>query len=179
MRPTAAVAAAAARESLSFSACCKAAKACAHSAANADSATTVLRRTAESESASSAISAAIISGDRAPIRPSASAALLLTRDTNLSRRNGETGCRQPATVRSICGDLPKLLRAMGFRDQTRNLSCVIGFGSELWDRLFGQPRPAELHPFREVPRRVAPCHLPRTVICFFTSPASARISVSN
>jgi putative iron-dependent peroxidase len=55
-----------------------------------------------------------------------------------------------ATVRSICGDLPKLLRAVGFRDQTGNLSCVIGFGSELWDRLFGAPRPAELHPFREI-----------------------------
>jgi porphyrinogen peroxidase len=55
-----------------------------------------------------------------------------------------------ATVRSICGDLPKLLRAVGFRDQTGNLSCVLGFGSELWDRLFGQPRPAELHPFREI-----------------------------
>ena len=55
-----------------------------------------------------------------------------------------------AAVRSICGDLPKLLRAVGFRDRTGNLSCVIGFGSELWDRLFGQPRPAELHPFREI-----------------------------
>jgi porphyrinogen peroxidase len=26
---------------------------------------------------------------------------------------------------------------------------VIAFGSEAWDRLFGAPRPAELHPFRE------------------------------
>src|SRR6202046_5032614 len=25
----------------------------------------------------------------------------------------------------------------------------MGFGSEAWDRLFGSPRPAELHPFRE------------------------------
>jgi putative iron-dependent peroxidase len=53
-------------------------------------------------------------------------------------------------VRSFCGDLPALLRAVGFRDIEGNLSCVMGIGSEAWDRLFGQPRPAELHPFREI-----------------------------
>ena len=26
----------------------------------------------------------------------------------------------------------------------------MGFGSSAWDRLFGEPRPAELHPFREI-----------------------------
>src|SRR5580704_8480219 len=52
-------------------------------------------------------------------------------------------------VRSFCGDLPGLLRAVGFRDIEGELSCVMGIGSEAWDRLFGQPRPAELHPFRE------------------------------
>jgi porphyrinogen peroxidase len=36
-----------------------------------------------------------------------------------------------------------------FRDLEGQLSCVMGFGSEAWDRLFGSPRPAELHPFRE------------------------------
>src|SRR5450755_3499853 len=29
-------------------------------------------------------------------------------------------------------------------------SCVMSFGSAAWDRLFGPPRPAELHPFREI-----------------------------
>src|SRR3984893_6935937 len=53
-------------------------------------------------------------------------------------------------VRSFCGDLPALLRAVGFRDIEGNLSCVMGIGSDAWDRLFGQPRPAELHPFREI-----------------------------
>jgi putative iron-dependent peroxidase len=53
-------------------------------------------------------------------------------------------------IRSFCGDLPALLRAVGFRDIEGNLSCVMGFGSDAWDRLFGQPRPAELHPFREI-----------------------------
>jgi porphyrinogen peroxidase len=55
-----------------------------------------------------------------------------------------------AAVRSFCGDLPALLRAVGFRDIEGNLSCVMGIGSEAWDRLFGEPRPAELHPFREI-----------------------------
>jgi len=53
-------------------------------------------------------------------------------------------------VRSFCGDLSALLRAVGFRDIEAGLSCVLGFGSEVWDRLFGPPRPAELHPFREI-----------------------------
>jgi porphyrinogen peroxidase len=54
------------------------------------------------------------------------------------------------TLRSFCGDLAALLRAVGFRDIEAGLSCVFGFGSEAWDRLFGPPRPAELHPFREI-----------------------------
>ena len=53
-------------------------------------------------------------------------------------------------VRALCGDLSSLLRAIGFRNPDRRLSCVMGFGSAAWDSLFGQPRPAELHPFREI-----------------------------
>jgi len=53
-------------------------------------------------------------------------------------------------IRSFCGDLPALLRAVGFRDIEAGLSCVLAFGSDAWDRVFGSPRPAELHPFREI-----------------------------
>lgn len=53
-------------------------------------------------------------------------------------------------VRSLCGDLASLVRAVGFRSAAAGLSCVAGFGSEAWDRLFGPPRPAELHAFREI-----------------------------
>jgi putative iron-dependent peroxidase len=60
------------------------------------------------------------------------------------------GADNEAAVRSLCGDLAALLRAIGFRETAENLSCVMGFGSEAWDRLFGEPRPAELHPFREI-----------------------------
>ena len=61
-----------------------------------------------------------------------------------------SGPENRAAVRSLCGDLGGLLRAVGFRDQEGQLSCVIGFGSDAWDPLFGLPRPAELHPFREI-----------------------------
>jgi putative iron-dependent peroxidase len=54
-----------------------------------------------------------------------------------------------AAVRAFCADLPALLRSVAFRDLQGQLSCIIGFGSDAWDRLFGDPRPAELHPFRE------------------------------
>src|SRR5579863_2017151 len=54
-----------------------------------------------------------------------------------------------AAVLSLCADLSGLLRAVGFRDIEASLSCIMGIGSSAWDRLFGSPRPAELHPFRE------------------------------
>jgi porphyrinogen peroxidase len=59
------------------------------------------------------------------------------------------GADHRATLRAFCGDLAGLFRAVEFRDLEAGLSCVMGFGSDAWDRLFGLPRPAELHPFRE------------------------------
>ena len=55
-----------------------------------------------------------------------------------------------ATVRSFCADLPGIFRAVDFRRIEAGLSCVAGFGSDVWDKIFGNPRPAELHPFREI-----------------------------
>jgi porphyrinogen peroxidase len=60
------------------------------------------------------------------------------------------GADNRATLLSFCADLSALLRAVEFRDIEAGLSCVMGIGSDAWDRLFGPPRPAELHPFREV-----------------------------
>jgi len=60
------------------------------------------------------------------------------------------GPESRAAVRSFCGQLAALIRAVDFRDLEAGLSCVMGVGSEAWDRLFGNPRPAELHPFREI-----------------------------
>ena len=53
-------------------------------------------------------------------------------------------------VRAACGALPGLVRAVGQRDVHGQLSCVAAFGSDAWDRLFGPPRPAELHTLAEV-----------------------------
>lgn len=54
------------------------------------------------------------------------------------------------TVRALCADLSSLLRAVSFRDLDGQLSCIMGVGSDAWDRLFGAPRPKNLHPFREI-----------------------------
>src|SRR5271156_908353 len=59
------------------------------------------------------------------------------------------GPEAETAVRSLCTDMANLLRAVGFRDLGGRLSCIMSFGSEVWDRLFGELRPAELHPFRE------------------------------
>ena len=67
-----------------------------------------------------------------------------------------SGPENRAAVRSFCADVGGLIRAVEFRDLEAGLSCVIGIGSDAWDRLFGKPRPAELHPFREV--RAGPRH---------------------
>ena len=55
-----------------------------------------------------------------------------------------------ATVRSFCGDLSGIFRAVEMRDLEAGLSCIMSIGSDAWDRLFGSPRPAMLHPFREI-----------------------------
>jgi len=53
-------------------------------------------------------------------------------------------------VLSLCADLAALLRAVGFRELEAALSCIMGFGSSAWDRLFDSPRPAELRPLHEI-----------------------------
>src|SRR5246500_2586229 len=54
------------------------------------------------------------------------------------------------TVRSFCGDLSGIFRAVEMRDLEAGLSCIMSIGSDAWDRLFGSPRPAMLHPFPEI-----------------------------
>lgn len=60
------------------------------------------------------------------------------------------GEQNAAAVRALCGDLAGFVRAVGFRDLDGGLSCVMGFGSDAWNQLFGDPRPKDLHPFREI-----------------------------
>ncbi len=61
-----------------------------------------------------------------------------------------SGPENDAAVRSFCADFSALVRAIEFRDVEAGFCCVMGIGSDAWDRLFGDPRPAELHPFREI-----------------------------
>jgi len=57
---------------------------------------------------------------------------------------GEAACRD------VLGDWAALERSVGFRAPGPPLACVAAVGSRAWDRLFAGPRPAELHPFREL-----------------------------
>ena len=60
------------------------------------------------------------------------------------------GAENIRAVRAFCGDLAGIVRAVGFRHLDGGLSCVMGFGSDAWERLFGARRPKDLHPFREI-----------------------------
>ena len=57
---------------------------------------------------------------------------------------GEAACRD------LLAGWAGLGRAVGFRAPDAPVACVAGIGSDAWDRLFSGPRPAELHPFREL-----------------------------
>jgi porphyrinogen peroxidase len=60
-------------------------------------------------------------------------------------------------LRDLLADASGLVRSVGFRSPPDALSCIVGLGSRLWDRLFGLPRPMGLHPFVELngPRHAA------------------------
>jgi putative iron-dependent peroxidase len=54
-------------------------------------------------------------------------------------------------VRELFADVSGLVRSVGFRSPEDTLTCVVGIGSELWDRMFGGgPRPAVLHVLGEI-----------------------------
>jgi putative iron-dependent peroxidase len=55
-----------------------------------------------------------------------------------------------ARVREVLGAVGDLVKNVGFRDLGGRLSCVVGIGSALWDRLSPGRRPAELRPFAPI-----------------------------
>jgi putative iron-dependent peroxidase len=61
-------------------------------------------------------------------------------------------------VSDLLADLSGLQRSVAFRLPEGQLQAVAAIGSDAWDRLFAGPRPAGLHPFRELdgPRHRAP-----------------------
>ncbi len=59
-------------------------------------------------------------------------------------------------VRGVLADVGGIRRAVGFRVPEARLSCVVGIGSDLWDRMYGAPRPAQLH---ALPTFTGPVHV--------------------
>jgi putative iron-dependent peroxidase len=55
-----------------------------------------------------------------------------------------------ATVRETVSGMDDLVKTVGFRDLGGHLSCVVGIGRQLWDRLMPGVRPAELEVFPTV-----------------------------
>jgi porphyrinogen peroxidase len=54
-----------------------------------------------------------------------------------------------APVRDLLADVGGLTRSVGFRIPEGELTCVAGVGADVWGRLFGRDRPAELHTLPE------------------------------
>ena len=53
-------------------------------------------------------------------------------------------------VRGALAEVSGLTRAVDFRVPEAQLSCVAAIGAGVWDRLYGAPRPAHLHPFAPI-----------------------------
>jgi putative iron-dependent peroxidase len=89
------------------------------------------------------------------LAPLTSAAIFLV----VTMRPGEEG---DAAMRAMGEDIGALVRSIGFRDLEGQLSCVVGIGSDAWDRIVApahpRSRPRWLHGFRaiEAGPRVAP-----------------------
>jgi len=62
-----------------------------------------------------------------------------------------------AAARDLLTDVETLVRSVGFRIPEGGLTCAVGAGAAVWDRLLGSPRPKALHRFEPVvgPRHTA------------------------
>ena len=60
---------------------------------------------------------------------------------------------EPTAFAKVCSTLDglnDLVKTVGFRDLPARLSCVVGIGRDLWDRLHLDSRPKELRPFAPI-----------------------------
>ncbi len=87
---------------------------------------------------------------------------------------------EPAALKRVCAaldGLDDLVKTVGFRDLSAQLSCIVGIGRDLWDRLRLDGRPKELKTFARIegPVHAAPStpgdllfHIrsERTDVCF-------------
>jgi porphyrinogen peroxidase len=54
------------------------------------------------------------------------------------------------TIRSTLASIDGLAKNVSIRDLGASFACTVGIGSDVWGRVTGLPRPAELHPFATV-----------------------------
>ncbi|TQS31648.1 hypothetical protein Golomagni_08066, partial [Golovinomyces magnicellulatus] len=55
-----------------------------------------------------------------------------------------------STIRNGLASIGDLIKNVSIRHQSANLSCTVGIGSDIWDRLTSLSRPRELHTFKEI-----------------------------
>jgi putative iron-dependent peroxidase len=89
------------------------------------------------------------SWDRVPIEPQTVNAPLSRSAVFLVVRIAESDDAL-TTVREVVSDIGALVRAVGFRDLGRQLSCIVGIGAAAWERLDRPTRPRQLHPLAAV-----------------------------
>lgn len=53
-----------------------------------------------------------------------------------------------ADVKDVLSDIGGVIRGVAFREPQEQLTCVVGIGADLWDRMYDTPRPPGLHPFQ-------------------------------
>jgi porphyrinogen peroxidase len=69
---------------------------------------------------------------------------------HLPGRDTQSGLRQSRYPALVLRRPRRVVARGGISRPGRRTFLRHGFGSDAWDRLFGPPRPAELHPFREI-----------------------------
>jgi porphyrinogen peroxidase len=70
-----------------------------------------------------------------------------------------TVASEQAALTKVCSaldGLDDLVKTVGFRDLSGRLSCIVGIGCDLWDRLHFDKRPQELRPFAPIEGAVHP-----------------------
>jgi pimeloyl-ACP methyl ester carboxylesterase len=65
----------------------------------------------------------------------------------LTVRHGVDCCSR---VRALCEDVGDLTRSVDSQDPHTGVSCVVGFGAQVWPRLFGLAAPDQLRPFAPI-----------------------------
>lgn len=86
---------------------------------------------------------------RVPIEPQRVDAPLTSSATFLVLAVAD-GDKATSTVRSTLASVADLTKNVAIRDLTASFAVTAGIGSRIWDRITGIPRPAELHPFKEI-----------------------------